>query len=88
VLASVKRRHRPHLSLIHLDIGIDVARALPSVFGRMVRAGAIFLGEMVRTFNCGMGTVRIVAEAEDKVGDALRVLAQAGQVSHALSQDC
>ena len=74
MLASVKRRHRPDLSLIHLDIGIDVARALPSVFGRMMR-GAIFLEKMVRTFNRGMGMVFIVAGAEDKVGDALWVLA-------------
>jgi len=63
--------------------------------------GAIFLGKMVRTFNRGMGMVLIVAGAEDKVGDALRVLAQAGYtsfrvnrrrtvtvVSHALSQGC
>ena len=97
MLVSVKRRHRPDLSLIHLDIGIDVARALPSVFGRMMR-GAIFLEKVARTFNRGMGMVLIVAGAEDKVGDALWVLAvytryqlsseSTWSVSHALSQGC
>ena len=37
--------------------------------------GAIFLEKVARTFNRGMGMVLIVAGAEDKVGDALWVLA-------------
>jgi phosphoribosylamine--glycine ligase/phosphoribosylformylglycinamidine cyclo-ligase len=61
-----------------LGARIDVAQwALPPVFRWVMRAGAIAPGEMTRTFNCGIGMMLIVAR--DKVGDALQVLAQAGQ---------
>ena len=42
-----------------------------------ITGGGFVPGEMVRTFNCGVGMVLVVAE--DKVGEALRVLGQAGQ---------
>jgi phosphoribosylamine--glycine ligase/phosphoribosylformylglycinamidine cyclo-ligase len=61
-----------------LGARIDVARwTLPPVFRWVMRAGAIAPGEMARTFNCGIGMVLVVAQ--DKVGDTLRALAQAGQ---------
>ena len=61
-----------------LGARIDVAKwALPPVFRWVMRAGAVVPGEMVRTLNCGVGMVLVVAE--DKVGEALRVLGQAGQ---------
>jgi len=61
-----------------LGARIDVAKwALPPVFRWVMRAGAIAPGEMTRTFNCGIGMVLVVARG--KVGDALQVLAQAGQ---------
>jgi len=47
--------------------------ALPPVLHWVMRAGAIAAGEMVRTFNCGIGMVLVVAE--DKVSASV----QAGQ---------
>lgn len=61
-----------------LGARIDVARwTLPPVFRWLMRAGAIAPSEMVRTFNCGIGMVLVVAQ--DKVGDAIRALEDAGQ---------
>jgi len=61
-----------------LGARIDVERwALPPVFRWVMRAGAIAPGEMVRTFNCGIGMVLVVAE--DKVSAAVQALVQAGQ---------
>ena len=61
-----------------LGARIDLATwALPPVFRWVMRAGPVVPGEMVRTFNCGIGMVLVVAR--DRVGDALRALAQAGQ---------
>jgi len=61
-----------------LGARIDVGRwALPPVFRWVMRAGAIVPGEMVRTFNCGIGMVLVVAE--DKVLAAVQALVQAGQ---------
>ncbi|KAI0003777.1 aminoimidazole ribonucleotide synthetase [Russula compacta] len=61
-----------------LGARIDVGRwALPPVFRWVMRAGAIEPREMVRTFNCGIGMVLVVAA--DKVGDVVQALVQAGQ---------
>jgi phosphoribosylamine--glycine ligase/phosphoribosylformylglycinamidine cyclo-ligase len=61
-----------------LGARIDAATwALPPVFRWVMRAGPVVPAEMVRTFNCGIGMVLVVAR--DGVGDALRALAQAGQ---------
>lgn len=61
-----------------LGARIDVAGwALPPVFRWVMRAGAIEPREMVRTFNCGIGMVLVVAA--DKVGGVVQALVQAGQ---------
>jgi phosphoribosylamine--glycine ligase/phosphoribosylformylglycinamidine cyclo-ligase len=71
-------RALPSAPARHLGARIDAAKwTLPPVFRWVMRAGAIAPGEMARTFNCGIGMVLVVAQ--DKVGDALRALAQAGQ---------
>jgi phosphoribosylamine--glycine ligase/phosphoribosylformylglycinamidine cyclo-ligase len=61
-----------------LGARIDVGKwALPPVFRWVMRAGAIVPGEMVRTFNCGIGMVLVVAA--DKIGAAVQALEKAGQ---------
>ena len=53
------------------------AWTLPPVFRWLMRAGGIDVGEMARTFNCGIGLVLVVArEDADK---AVRALVDAGQ---------
>ena len=53
------------------------AWALPPVFRWLMRAGGISVGEMVRTFNCGIGLVLVVAR--DEADAAVRALVNAGQ---------
>jgi len=61
-----------------LGARIDVrAWPLPPVFRWLMRAGGIAAGEMVRTFNCGIGLVLVVAR--DEVDAAVRALVNAGQ---------
>jgi phosphoribosylformylglycinamidine cyclo-ligase len=58
----------------HIDLGSWKA---PAVFGWLARAGNLEDAEMLRTFNCGIGLVLVVAEADrDKV---LPELATAGE---------
>jgi phosphoribosylformylglycinamidine cyclo-ligase len=46
---------------------------LPRVFGWLERAGGIARGEMVRTFNCGIGMIAVVPEtATERALDTLR----------------
>ena len=52
---------------------IDLAAApVPPVFGWLARTAGIEAAEMVRTFNCGVGMIAVVAEADaDRVSAAL-----------------
>ncbi|MFN3078015.1 MAG: phosphoribosylformylglycinamidine cyclo-ligase, partial [Alphaproteobacteria bacterium] len=50
---------------------------VPPVFRWLQTAGGVALDEMARTFNCGIGMVVIVAEAD--VDEALRILAEMGE---------
>jgi len=52
---------------------------VPPVFGWLKRTGAIDALEMQRTFNCGIGMVLIVAEAEAEA--CLAALAEAGSLA-------
>lgn len=45
----------------HIDLG---AVPVPKVFGWLARVGDLDQAEMVRTFNCGIGMVAVVAPAE------------------------
>jgi phosphoribosylamine--glycine ligase / phosphoribosylformylglycinamidine cyclo-ligase len=61
-----------------LGARIDVRGwSLPAVFRWLMRTGEICPDEMVRTFNCGVGLVLVVAR--DKVGDVMQALGDAGQ---------
>ncbi|HWB46992.1 MAG TPA: AIR synthase-related protein, partial [Hyphomicrobiaceae bacterium] len=54
----------------HVDLG---AWTMPPVFGWLQRAAAIDDAEMLRTFNCGIGLVLVIAkEAADAVAAQLR----------------
>ena len=62
-----------------LGARIDLDRILvPPVFGWIARAGGIEEGEMLRTFNCGVGMVAVVAA--ETVGDVLSALRTEGLV--------
>jgi phosphoribosylformylglycinamidine cyclo-ligase len=62
------------------DVGVRLdlsAIPVPPVFGWLARAGGVAEPEMLRTFNCGIGMIAIVAAADaDRAADALR---QAGE---------
>ena len=62
-------------------MAIYVPRALPGktlpVFHWLMRAGRISAGEMIRTFNCGIGLVLVMARYE--ADGAARALVNAGQ---------
>ena len=59
-------------------IAIDLnAWRLPPVFGWLQQQGSISQAEMLKTFNCGLGMVVIVAA--DKVGDVRAALEAAGE---------
>jgi phosphoribosylformylglycinamidine cyclo-ligase len=58
----------------HVDLG--AWRAQP-VFGWLMRAGSLDEAEMLRTFNCGIGLVAVVAR--DGADKAMRALAAAGE---------
>ena len=51
---------------------------VPAVFGWLAGAGKLDEEEMLRTFNCGLGLVLVVAESEaDKVAAALVAASEA-----------
>ncbi|GAB4516311.1 MAG: phosphoribosylformylglycinamidine cyclo-ligase [Roseibium sp.] len=57
---------------------IDLTRiAAPDVFGWLARTGGVEEKEMLRTFNCGIGMVVVVAA--DAADDVIRVLSGAGE---------
>ena len=59
----------PHGTSVRLDLG---AIPVPPVFGWLARTGGVAQPEMLRTFNCGIGMVAVVARADvDTVGRAL-----------------
>jgi phosphoribosylformylglycinamidine cyclo-ligase len=48
-----------------LGVEVDLAAVpVPPVFGWLARVGGLDQAEMVRTFNCGIGMVAVVAEAD------------------------
>jgi phosphoribosylformylglycinamidine cyclo-ligase len=58
---------------------IDLAAVeVPPVFGWLKRTGAIAQAEMLRTFNCGVGMVAVVAEKQ--ADDIMLTLAREGEV--------
>jgi phosphoribosylformylglycinamidine cyclo-ligase len=57
----------------HLAVALDLAAfAPPPVFGWLAETGGISTGEMLRTFNCGIGMVAFVAA--EQVDEAIRAL--------------
>lgn len=63
----------------HIDLGCF---ACPTVFSWLQRAGGISESEMLRTFNCGVGMVAVVAESEVEL---LRTaLSEAGEQTAAI----
>ena len=66
--------NRPRVLPEGMGARIDLGRILvPPVFGWLARAGGVEEAEMLRTFNCGVGMVAVVAaEAVDGVLSALR----------------
>ena len=61
----------------HLAVDLDLsALTPPPVFGWLARAGGVAPGEMLRTFNCGIGMV-VYASAEDET-EAMAALAAEG----------
>ncbi|TXN39282.1 phosphoribosylformylglycinamidine cyclo-ligase [Methylobacterium sp. WL30] len=61
---------------VGITIDLDVVRP-PPVFGWLAREGGVAEAEMLRTFNCGIGMVLVVAE--DRAGAVIRALAEAGE---------
>ncbi len=57
----------PRILPDHLAAELELdAISVPPVFGWLAREGGIAANEMVRTFNCGIGMLAIVAETEAK----------------------
>ena len=58
--------------------------ATPAVFGWLARAGGVPEAEMLRVFNCGIGMLAVVTEAD--AATASRVFADAGETVYRLGQ--
>jgi phosphoribosylformylglycinamidine cyclo-ligase len=56
---------------------VDRAWPVPPVFGWLARTGGVATEEMLRVFNCGIGMVLVVADADA----AERVLAGMGETA-------
>ncbi len=68
-----------------LGAGIDLgAWALPPVFGWLQAQAGIAEGEMLKTFNCGIGMVVVVAP--DRAEALAQLLAEAGERVHVLGE--
>ncbi|ORE96836.1 phosphoribosylformylglycinamidine cyclo-ligase [Aurantimonas sp. 22II-16-19i] len=61
----------------HLAAAIDLAFPVPPVFSWLKSVGGIEEAEMLRTFNCGVGMIVVVAEADAAIASA--ILAEAGE---------
>ncbi|RZK96509.1 MAG: phosphoribosylformylglycinamidine cyclo-ligase, partial [Methylobacterium sp.] len=61
---------------VGITIDLDAVRP-PPVFGWLAREGGVAEAEMLRTFNCGIGMVLVVAE--DHAEAVIRALAEAGE---------
>jgi len=69
----------------HLGLEIDLsAWEFPAVFNWMQSRGGIDEQEMLRTFNCGIGMVILVAE--DSAEEICRILADADEPAHHLGK--
>ena len=69
------------------DLGLEIdlsAWKLPAVFNWLQTRGGIDEQEMLRTFNCGIGMVMLVAE--NSVDDICRELRQAGEPVHQIGR--
>jgi phosphoribosylformylglycinamidine cyclo-ligase len=71
----------PDAVTVEIDAG---AWTLPPVFAWLARAGHVAPSEMARVFNCGVGMVVIVGEAE--ADEATRLLRTAGETVHRLGR--
>ncbi|MBF0093567.1 MAG: phosphoribosylformylglycinamidine cyclo-ligase [Alphaproteobacteria bacterium] len=61
-----------------LGVALDAsAWVMPPVFRWLAEAGGVALGEMARTFNCGIGMIAVVARADADA--ALAALGKAGE---------
>ena len=68
----------PQGTSVRLDLG---AIPVPPVFGWLARTGGVAQPEMLRTFNCGIGMVVVVAPADvDTVGHTLEAAGEAAVV--------
>lgn len=65
----------------HLDLS---AIRVPPVFGWLARAGGVAQAEMLRTFNCGVGMIVVVAESD--VAAVSAALAEAGEAPFVLGR--
>ncbi|MCU0945083.1 MAG: phosphoribosylformylglycinamidine cyclo-ligase [Rubritepida sp.] len=64
---------------------VDAGRwHLPEVFRWLARTGGVAEEEMLRVFNCGLGMVAVVAEADAEV--ALTALRAAGEEAHVIGR--
>lgn len=61
----------------HLAAAIDLVFPVPPVFSWLKSVGGIEEAEMLRTFNCGVGMIVVVAEADAAIASAM--LAEAGE---------
>ena len=66
-----------------MGVQIDLnAWELPPVFRWLAETGGVAQGEMLKTFNCGVGMV--VVCAADRADDLASMLADAGETVHRL----
>ncbi|MFO0109715.1 MAG: phosphoribosylformylglycinamidine cyclo-ligase [Alphaproteobacteria bacterium] len=70
----------PRVLPLSTSASIDLGRwAMPDVFHWLMQAGDVSEAEMLRTFNCGLGMVLVVAPHDVK--DVLGILTSAGEVA-------
>ena len=74
---------RPRLAVEPAEIDA-AAWTPPPVFAWLAAAGAVAPGEMMRTFNCGIGMAVIVAP--DRVAAIRAVLEQSGETVHLIGR--
>lgn len=68
----------PRVLTNKLGVNLDAEKwSIPPVYGWLAAFGNINENELLRTFNCGIGAVLIVAKEDE--GEILRILAQEGE---------